>query len=62
MDAIDADEISRKTGVLYLHAALSATKFYKRMGYSYQDEPPVVIIDCGLDFIALEKKIYPTKV
>jgi len=57
MKTVEQDEISKKTGKLFLHALLTAIKFYKKQGYYSESEIPVIFNDSGVDVVRLVKEI-----
>jgi len=56
LTAIEQDDISQRLRILYVTASLSATNFYKKLGYKLGNEP-LIIQDEGIEFIYLEKQL-----
>ena len=40
---------------IYLTAALSAGKFYQKLGYTYKYDVPKIVLDGNLDVVYMEK-------
>lgn len=57
MTAVEKDEISVKAGKMYLHAIMTASPFYKKVGFHYETEYPEVIVDCGIEVIPMVKEL-----
>jgi len=57
MQALENDEISQKYKKTYLTAALSAGKFYQKLGYTYKYEVPEIVLDGCLDVVYMEKEL-----
>jgi len=57
MQALEKDEICQKYKKIYLTAALSAGKFYQKLGYTYKYEVPEIVLDGCLDVVYMEKEL-----
>lgn len=51
------DEVCNEVDSVILHAVLSAVTFYKRMGFHFLDEMPVIILDSGVEVVTMEKTL-----
>jgi len=56
MNTLEQDELARKYRTIYLTAALSAGKFYQKLGYTYKYEVPEIVLDGCLDVVYMEKE------
>ena len=57
MSALEKDEISINAGKMFLHAVLTAIKFYKKMGFHYEKEYPEIILDSGIEVVTMVKEL-----
>ena len=57
LEALEKDEISVRAGTMFLHAVLTAKKFYEKLGYYVEDDIPEIIVEIGVEFIELVKKL-----
>lgn len=57
VETLEKDEICQKYKKIYLTAALSAGKFYQKLGYTYKYDVPKIIVDGNLDCVYMEKTL-----
>jgi len=57
MNALEKDEICQRFKKVFLTAALSAGKFYQKLGYTYKYEVPEIVLDGCLDVVYMEKDL-----
>jgi len=57
MTTLEEDEYCLQTKKIFLTAALSAGKFYQKLGYTYKYEVPEIILDGILDVVYMEKEL-----
>lgn len=57
VEVLENDEISKKYKKIYLTAALSASKFYQKLGYTFKYDVPEIVLDGCLDVVYMEKEI-----
>lgn len=57
IEKVLSDEVCNEVDVVYLHAVLSATKFYKKMGFDFIEEIPTIICDSGIEVVHMEKTV-----
>jgi len=57
MAALEQDEICLRRKKICLTAALSASGFYKKLGYTFKYEVPEIVVDGILEVVYMEKEI-----
>ena len=57
MSALEKDEISINAGKMFLHAVLTAIKFYEKMGFRFEEECPEIILDSGVEVVTMVKEL-----
>ena len=57
IEVLEKDEICQKHKKIYLTAALSAGKFYQKLGYTYKYDVPKIVLDGNLDVVYMEKQL-----
>ena len=57
IEVLEKDEICQKYKKIYLTAALSAGKFYQKLGYTYKYDVPKIVLDGNLDVVYMEKQL-----
>jgi len=55
--ALENDEISQKTKKMFLHAVLTAKKFYEKMGFHIEGDFPEITDDNGVEVVLLIKEL-----
>jgi len=57
MAVLEQDELCRSCSRIYLTAALSAGKFYQKLGYTFKYAVPEIVMDGCLDVVYMEKTL-----
>lgn len=57
MDVLEKDKICIKTKIACLTAALSASRFYQKLGYSFKYDVPEIVSEGCLDIVYMEKDL-----
>ena len=57
INALEKDEISVKAGKIFLHALLTARKFYEKLCFHIEEDFPEIIRDTYVDIIQLVKEL-----
>ncbi len=57
MQTLEQDEFTQRFDTVYITAALSAARFYQKLGYTFKFDVPVIILDGILDVVYMEKPV-----
>jgi len=57
MKVLEQDELCQKYRKIFLTAALSAGRFYQKLGYTYKYDVPEIVLDGCLEVVYMEKEI-----